>query len=32
MAKEKVNYQEVYDLYQLCCETLRQEDSSTMFL
>ncbi len=21
MAKEKVNYQEVYDLYQLCCET-----------
>ncbi len=20
MAKEKVNYQEVYDLYQLCCE------------
>lgn len=19
--KEKVNYQEVYDLYQLCCET-----------
>ena len=21
MPKEKVNYQEVYDLYQLCCET-----------
>lgn len=21
MAKEKVNYQEVYDLYQLCSET-----------
>ena len=21
MAKEKVNYQEVHDLYQLCCET-----------
>ncbi len=23
MAKEKVNDQEVYDLYQLCCETVR---------
>lgn len=21
MAKEKVSYQEVYDLYQQCCET-----------
>ena len=26
MQKEKVNYQEVYDLYQLCCETKDLEE------
>lgn len=26
MLKEKVNYQEVYDLYQLCSETKNQKE------
>ena len=29
MAKEKVNYQEVYDLYQLCSETKDLRESCT---
>nr|WP_300762544.1 hypothetical protein [uncultured Bacteroides sp.] len=34
MAKEKVNYQEVYDLYQLCSETkdLREFCADYVFL
>ena len=31
MAKEKVNYQEVYDLYQLCSETKDLREVTILF-